>query len=631
MNNLDAALDYASRGFAVFPCAPDSKRPACANGVNDATTDEIQIRKWWESDPSFNIAVSPDRSGCFVLDEDPPLGAETLASLEMEHGLLPRTLTFQTPRGGFHYWFRGSCASSVGTDRAGLGPKLDTRGQGGYVVMAPSTVDGKPYTQLNELEIADAPGWIAAAVARRKERHENAGVETDLDSNIARAETWCRNAVAVGDVAYEGSGGNDRTYRAACTLRDFGLSAQRVLEVLSGSWNPHCVPPWQTDALEEIVEHACEYAQNETGAWAVAPIAETYRSFVESCQWLHDTQADNSSPSRFRPLALTETDAFKEPTWILPGLIPAQGTVQITGKQKSFKTFLALDMALGIATGVKTFGQVPASAPVVYVAGENASAIALKHVPAWRLAHGQENELPFWIVPNMPRANLDTEINELIKEVRKAHILPAVVVIDTATRALRGLDENSAKDMGLFSAACEHIQRELGCTVIVIRHTGKDESRGGRGSNVIEGDFDTMLSVERHEKSMLVAMTVKEQRNAAEREEPFTFEGTVVGPSLVFHEISQDAYRRATRSEDVYEPARVGTTLRGLKAFTEASAVTTHALAATLAPIAQGDTAEDHAAAVRRTEKALKALARGRLGGYVEGAGPTLRWFLPVD
>lgn len=152
---LDAALKWASQGLYVFPCVPLGKEPATTNGFKDATRDPEIIRAWWTTNPNYNIGVSPDHTGMYVLDVDPPRGAETLASLELEHGLLPRTLSFKTPRGGLHHWFKGKCSSSVGTDKRGLGSKLDTRGYGGYVLLPPSRTTDGTYEQLNETEIAN--------------------------------------------------------------------------------------------------------------------------------------------------------------------------------------------------------------------------------------------------------------------------------------------------------------------------------------------------------------------------------------------------------------------------------------------------------------------------------------------
>lgn len=140
-SKADAALVYVLAGAHLIPCVPGGKEPACANGVHDATNDPEKICAWWRENPEFNIGLAPDRSGLFVLDVDGEIGEQTLAALELEHGTLPLTLAVRTPRGGWHLYFRGRCASTVGK----LGPKIDTRGYGGYVLLPPSVVAGKSY------------------------------------------------------------------------------------------------------------------------------------------------------------------------------------------------------------------------------------------------------------------------------------------------------------------------------------------------------------------------------------------------------------------------------------------------------------------------------------------------------
>lgn len=627
----EAARAWAEAGFAVFPCAPGDKRPAVERGLNEATTDLTQIDAWWTDNPSFNIGVAPARSAMFVLDVDPPLGADTLKALEQQHGMLPSTLTIRTPRGGLHYWFQGEQRSTV----QALGPKLDTRGIGGYVLVPPSVVNGVEYTYESETnDIADGPQWIADAIhSAREEVSAAKGIELDTERNIGRARLLVQQYAARGDVAIEGSGGDNRTYQVACEVLNLGLSPAKAWEVIRDDWNPSCIPPWDEQELAAKVRNAAEYSQNDAGAWAETSAAEAFSGIVGSAAIL-EAAKDNGldKPSRFAPHALNEIEAFKEPEWIVPGLIPERGTVQIQGAQKSFKTYLTLDLCLSIASGLDTFGATPKQGPVVYAVGENAAAVALRHVPAWKAAREFEEEMPFYIVGAVPRAADPAEPIEFIEEIKKRGIKPSVVVIDTATRALRGLDENSAKDMGQFSAACEFIQNNLDCTVIVIRHTGKDKDRGGRGSNVIEGDFDTVLQVERHEKTMFVSLHVKEQRNAAEREEPYVFEGRPWESSLAFFPISAEAFKKATRKENPFAPAKVGAALRELGAIGSDAAVATLVLATHITPQLNGETQEERERAVAKNARELVKASRGHLEGYAVGDGKSLRWFLePTD
>lgn len=163
---LNAALAAAKRGWAVFPLHPKSKAPyKGSHGVNDATTDETQIRQWWKQTPSANIALTcGEASGVFVLDVDPRNGGDaSLAALEVESGNLPVTVESATGGGGRHLLFRhpgGHVRNSAGK----LGKGLDIRGEGGYIVMPPSVhPSGALYGWKrcpDAIALADAPAWL---------------------------------------------------------------------------------------------------------------------------------------------------------------------------------------------------------------------------------------------------------------------------------------------------------------------------------------------------------------------------------------------------------------------------------------------------------------------------------------
>lgn len=157
---LTAALDYAARGFAVFPCAPRAKKPASTHGFYNATTNPATIRRWWLACSDYNIGVATGVQSCiWVLDVDGDAGATSLTALEAQHGSLPDTLTSVTAD-GCHFWFRyTSPVPCSADDRIGRG--LHVRADRGYVLAPPSVhPDGPAYRWTNNRPLAVAPDWL---------------------------------------------------------------------------------------------------------------------------------------------------------------------------------------------------------------------------------------------------------------------------------------------------------------------------------------------------------------------------------------------------------------------------------------------------------------------------------------
>lgn len=174
------ATVYAhERGWAVFPvhgvvegrctcgsatCGNPGKHPVPSNGLKAATRDPRQITLLFR--PGHNVAVATGEvSGFWALDVDGAAGEASLAALEAEHGALPTTLGHFTGKGK-HLFFRWK--APVKNSVRQLGDGLDVRGDGGYIVAAPSVhASGAQYRFADETTpIADAPDWLEARVAK---------------------------------------------------------------------------------------------------------------------------------------------------------------------------------------------------------------------------------------------------------------------------------------------------------------------------------------------------------------------------------------------------------------------------------------------------------------------------------
>lgn len=144
MNVLDAALAaYLSLGWQLLPCQPCAKRPITARGFRDATADAEIVAGWLRQYPRANWAVATGAaSGVIVIDVDAHHGGpQALAALEARLGPLPAGPRVRTPHDGSHHFF--ACPTDdrpVPCSAGRLGPGVDVRGDGGYVLLPPSRV-----------------------------------------------------------------------------------------------------------------------------------------------------------------------------------------------------------------------------------------------------------------------------------------------------------------------------------------------------------------------------------------------------------------------------------------------------------------------------------------------------------
>jgi hypothetical protein len=178
----EQALEYAARGWAVFPlfgitsgrcqcrrrdCTRPGKHPRVPRGLHEASTDPKSVAAWWQRWPSANIGVATGaRSGIVVVDVDRPGGDASLEVLEQELGPLPETLRAATGGGGLHLVYEhpgGHLGNTVGR-LPGFDPPLprvDLRADGGSIVAAPSLhASGRTYRWVNDLSPAQAPAWL---------------------------------------------------------------------------------------------------------------------------------------------------------------------------------------------------------------------------------------------------------------------------------------------------------------------------------------------------------------------------------------------------------------------------------------------------------------------------------------
>lgn len=622
-----AARELAQAGTPVFPCLAGSKKPATKNGFHDATCDLGQIDAWWGENPEFNIAFSPHSVGLSVIDLDGPAAHAEWAELEIKHGFAPDTYAVETPRpGGLHLYFRGELPPT----QHALAQHIDTRGRGSYALVPPSRIDarGEPDLSKHGLYVvvrgadpsscAALPGWIVPhLLSLKRERAKSTGEDLDLPVNLDRARILLRQYVAQGHVAISGDGGNSRTFAVACEVQNLGVSSDTAFKLLSEIWNPACVPPWSDEELEVLVANAAAYAQNEAGAWAAGPSTDNFSALLGN---LALEPPEEPRRPRFKPYTLAELAALPPPTWLIPDRWPADRLTMVYGQPGSFKSFVVLADALTLAK---------AGTPVLYAAGEGARELQLRAAAWGMLNECDVNELPIRVVGAMPWAADGSMLTEFLAEAKA--VAPKVVILDTVARSMVGLNENDAKDMGTFVAFAETIQRALGAAVVAVHHSGKDDSRGARGSGSLIAAVDAAIEVKRNKEAGTAEVWVRRMKDAPERERPWTYRAQPLGQSMVLIETDAKEHQQLTHVEDSLSSTIVGAALVRLEARGHEHSVTTRVLAAELLPATDDQSPEAREQAISRMARALTARASKNLEAYALTEGRERVWFLPAS
>lgn len=159
---LEAALNYAKNGWPVFPVKERDKVPLTVRGFKDATKDEATIRAWWSRWPDANIGLPTGESaGVAVVDIDPRHGGdESIDFLAGANGGIPPTKVCMTGGGGRHLYF--DFVPGFKNTAGRLGKGIDTRGDGGYVILPPSVhSSGTEYFWEDESEkVSTLPDWL---------------------------------------------------------------------------------------------------------------------------------------------------------------------------------------------------------------------------------------------------------------------------------------------------------------------------------------------------------------------------------------------------------------------------------------------------------------------------------------
>jgi hypothetical protein len=253
---LEAARRYAELGYRVFPCAPGASNPLTEHGFHDATTDAAQIERWWAQHPNANVALAA--TGLLVVDVDPLESGAANPWLRDEPDKyldLAAAPTALTPRGGHHHVFAKPAGKGWRCTTSRLVPKVDTRTDGGYIVVAPSRRSDGAYSWVPGLELdcpperlPQPPPWLVAL----------------LDGLATETLTFAHVAAGAAQANPIPSGQRNATLaRLAGTMRHVGMSREEIAAALLQVNRDRCIPPLSPREVERIATSIARYEPDQ--------------------------------------------------------------------------------------------------------------------------------------------------------------------------------------------------------------------------------------------------------------------------------------------------------------------------------------------------------------------------------
>lgn len=242
--------------------------------------------------------------------------------------------------------------------------------------------------------------------------------------------------------------------------------------------------------------------------------------------------ADHAEPSAsFTITWPAAVSSYEPPSTLVAGIFPRTGIAVVRGASNTGKTALVLDVAAAVARGIPWRSRRTIQGIVLYVAAENPGSVKTRlkgYVMRWPDSVGMLMGIVNQSVNLMDRAEVGSFVT-FAKSIKDSHIMPiGMVVIDTLAASMAGGDENSARDMGLAIAGMATIRDELQTLVVAVHHTGKDETKGARGSSALRAAVDTELAVA-GQTGIRTAMVEKQRDLPTGETFGFTLEPVVVG------------------------------------------------------------------------------------------------------
>lgn len=226
-----------------------------------------------------------------------------------------------------------------------------------------------------------------------------------------------------------------------------------------------------------------------------------------------DQHSDKRKPKcqpAFKFVAVGDLE-YSEPEFLIDGLIETDTLGMIFGDPGCGKSFVAVDLALCVASGTAFHDRPVKQGSVFFIAGEGHNGLA-RRFHAWSKDRG----VPLAGVPMFKSERaaqfLDAAnaaaVAQAVDQMADQFGQPSLIIVDTVARNFGPGDENSTSDMGGFIAAIDDLKaRYPGAAVLLVHHSGHADKQRARGAMALKGALDCEFRVEKNEAGLHIHCT----------------------------------------------------------------------------------------------------------------------------
>jgi hypothetical protein len=505
---LRAALDYAARGLPVFACINDPKSnkhksPLTPHGFKDATTDEKQIRRWWTKWPNALIGIPTGKaSGIVVVDLDvDPTKLPPKNGLALVPDWKTRTpVIARTGRGGVHLYFPDDGTIGNTTDKIAYG--VDTRGEGGYVIVPPSF----GYTWMNGSDFSKLPPYPDDLRPAKREAREHRASDAEVDAGRVAAamavipndgvtlgwDEWNRWGLAVWAAT-------DGSYWGRQIFHTFSKKSSKYdHDNTDDRWDHYTASPPTKITDASIFYEASQIDPDWEIKWERRILGREPQKQNQAAQ-PKATAKPSAANFTARPFPWIDPKTIPRRQWLYWPAYIRQFLSQTVSSGGRGKSSLVTTEVLAMVSG-KPLLNVKSEQPlrVYYWNGEDPYdellrrfAAAIKHYGLTeadigdRLFVDSGRNLEILIAEEIRgNADVDTVLRDsIINEIKAKKI--DVLIIDPFV-SVHSINENDNSGIERVAKAFSHIAESANCSVMLVHHTGKiagDASDPGRGAS----------------------------------------------------------------------------------------------------------------------------------------------------